>query len=73
MRGKSRLPQFLSKSGLCLLQGSRMKENSGELPVATIAQQEQLMRKGLQAGWQRISGDAKLSLDDTEIKKMKRK
>lgn len=50
-----------------------MKENSGKLPVATIAQQEQLVRKALQAGWQRISGDGKLSLEDTEIKKMKRK
>lgn len=50
-----------------------MKGNPGKLPVATTAQQEELVRKGLQVGRQRISGDGKLSLDDTEIKKMKRK
>lgn len=65
--------QFLSKSGLCLLQGSRMKGNPGKLPVATPAQQEEREQKGLQVGWQRISGDGKLSSDDTEIEKMERK
>lgn len=50
-----------------------MKGNPGKLPVATPAQQEELERKGLQVGWQRISGDGKLSSDDTEIEKMERK
>lgn len=35
------------------------EENSGKLPVAIIAQKEQLVQKGLQGKWQRISGNGK--------------